>query len=111
MYGHWIGFTDIPSYVWLAQNRAMQVEARVSRGLKDELDCLRERAARVEQLQAELKNCTHRLRSMELYRTQLKVEEEIYIRLNHHALQLGMTKWSAIIWKWSNISCYLYSGR
>ncbi|KAI2656972.1 Girdin [Labeo rohita] len=57
-------------------NRALQVEARVSRGLKDELDCLRERAARVEQLQAELKNCTHRLRSMELYRTQLKEQQQ-----------------------------------
>uniref|UniRef100_A0A672MUX2 Girdin-like n=1 Tax=Sinocyclocheilus grahami TaxID=75366 RepID=A0A672MUX2_SINGR len=58
------------------ENRALQVEARVSRGLKDELDCQRERAARVEQLQAELKNCTHRLRSMELYRTQLKEQQQ-----------------------------------
>ncbi|KTG31287.1 hypothetical protein cypCar_00036345, partial [Cyprinus carpio] len=58
------------------ENRALQVEARVSRGLKDELDCLRERAARVEQLQTELKNCTHRLRSMELYRTQLKEQQQ-----------------------------------
>ncbi|XP_052471181.1 girdin isoform X1 [Carassius gibelio] len=58
------------------ENRALQVEARVSRGLKDELDCLRERAGRVEQLQAELKNCTHRLRSMELYRTQLQEQQQ-----------------------------------
>lgn len=87
VYGHWTDphFTDIPSNVWLAQNRSLQVEVRVSRGLKDELDCLRERAARVEQLQAELKNSTHRLRSMELYRTQLKVEEEIWLK--HHALE------------------------
>ncbi|XP_051515017.1 girdin-like isoform X2 [Myxocyprinus asiaticus] len=59
------------------ENRVLQVEARVSRGLKDELDCLRERAGRVEQLQVELKNCTHRLRSMELYHTQLK-EQQLY---------------------------------
>ncbi|XP_051505244.1 coiled-coil domain containing 88A isoform X1 [Myxocyprinus asiaticus] len=58
------------------ENRALQVEARVSRGIKDELDCLRERAGRVEQLQAELNNCTHRLRSMELYRTQLKEQQQ-----------------------------------
>ncbi|XP_048032357.1 coiled-coil domain containing 88A [Megalobrama amblycephala] len=58
------------------ENRSLQVEVRVSRGLKDELDCLRERAARVEQLQAELKNSTHRLRSMELYRTQLKEQQQ-----------------------------------
>lgn len=58
------------------ESRALQVEVRASRGLKDELDCLRERAARVEQLQTELKNCTHRLRSMELYRTQLKEQQQ-----------------------------------
>ncbi|XP_056113261.1 coiled-coil domain containing 88A [Rhinichthys klamathensis goyatoka] len=58
------------------ENRSLQVEVRVSRGVKDELDCLRERAARVEQLQAELKNSTHRLRSMELYRTQLKEQQQ-----------------------------------
>nr|XP_055034436.1 coiled-coil domain containing 88A [Misgurnus anguillicaudatus] len=58
------------------ENRALQVESRASRGLKDELDCLRERAARVEQLQVELKNSTHRLRSMDLYRTQLKEQQQ-----------------------------------
>ena len=55
------------------QNRALQGEVRVNRGLRDELDCLRERSAKAEQLQTELKSYTHRLRSMELYRTQLKV--------------------------------------
>ncbi|KAG9272472.1 girdin-like [Astyanax mexicanus] len=58
------------------ENRALQGEVRVSRGLRDELDCLRERAARAEQLQTELKTCTHRLRSMELYRTQLKEQQQ-----------------------------------
>ncbi|XP_076877467.1 coiled-coil domain containing 88A [Brachyhypopomus gauderio] len=58
------------------ENRALQGEVRVSRGLRDELDCLRERAARAEQLQTELKSCTHRLRSLELYRTQLKEQQQ-----------------------------------
>ncbi|XP_066505286.1 coiled-coil domain containing 88A [Hoplias malabaricus] len=58
------------------ENRALQGEVRVSRGLRDELDCLRERAARAEHLQTELKTCTHRLRNMELYRTQLKEQQQ-----------------------------------
>ena len=43
------------------------------RALRDELDCLRDRAGRAEQLQTELQSCTHRLRSLEVTRTQLKV--------------------------------------
>ncbi|KAK3535876.1 hypothetical protein QTP70_021175 [Hemibagrus guttatus] len=58
------------------ENRALQGEVRVSRSLRDEVDCLRERANRAEQLQMELKTCTHRLRSMELYRTQLKEQQQ-----------------------------------
>ncbi|TSK28113.1 Girdin [Bagarius yarrelli] len=58
------------------ENRALQGEVRVSRNLRDEVDCLRERANRAEQLQMELKTCMHRLRSMELYRTQLKEQQQ-----------------------------------
>ncbi|GAA6064877.1 coiled-coil domain containing 88A isoform X1 [Tachysurus ichikawai] len=58
------------------ENRALQGEVRVSRNLRDEVDCIRERANKAEQLQMELKTCTHRLRSMELYRTQLKEQQE-----------------------------------
>ncbi|XP_060784059.1 coiled-coil domain containing 88A isoform X2 [Neoarius graeffei] len=58
------------------ENRALQGEVRVSRNLRDEVDCLRERASKAEQLQMELKTCTHRLRNMELYRTQLKEQQQ-----------------------------------
>ncbi|XP_030621338.1 coiled-coil domain containing 88A [Chanos chanos] len=58
------------------ENRTLQGEARASRAIRDELDCLRERAAKAEQLQTELKNCTHRLRNLELYRTQLKEQQQ-----------------------------------
>lgn len=58
------------------ENRALQGEVRVSRNIRDEVDCLRERANRSEQLQMELKTCIHRLRSMELYRTQLKEQQQ-----------------------------------
>lgn len=55
------------------QNRSLQGDVRGMRALRDELDCARERAARSEQLQTELQSCKHRLRSLELTRTQLKV--------------------------------------
>ncbi|KAL2077397.1 hypothetical protein ACEWY4_026901 [Coilia grayii] len=58
------------------ENRTLQGEARVSRALRDELDCLRDRAGKAEQLQAELQSCTHRLRSLDLYRTQLKEQQQ-----------------------------------
>ncbi|TRY54743.1 hypothetical protein DNTS_031266 [Danionella cerebrum] len=66
------------------ENRTLQVEARVSRSLKDELDFLRERAAKVDQLQTELKNCTHRLRSMDFYRTQLKEQQSFSASLQEN---------------------------
>ncbi|CDQ83628.1 unnamed protein product [Oncorhynchus mykiss] len=55
------------------ENRSLQGEVRGMRALRDELDCLRDRAGRAEQLQTELQSCTHRLRSLEVTRTQLKV--------------------------------------
>ncbi|XP_031442766.1 coiled-coil domain containing 88A isoform X2 [Clupea harengus] len=58
------------------ENRTLQGEARVSRALRDELDCLRDRAAKAEQLQTELQSCTHRLRSLDLCRTQLKEQQQ-----------------------------------
>lgn len=81
-------FDLIPAGVWMylcicvsvcvcvsarMQNRSLQGDVRGMRALRDELDCARERAARSEQLQTELQSCKHRLRSLELTRTQLKV--------------------------------------
>ncbi|XP_047441386.1 coiled-coil domain containing 88A [Mugil cephalus] len=59
------------------ENRSLQGEVRGMRALRDELDCARERAARSEQLQAELQSCKHRLRSLELTRTQLKEQQQL----------------------------------
>ncbi|XP_063046686.1 coiled-coil domain containing 88A [Engraulis encrasicolus] len=58
------------------ENRTLAGEARGSRALCDELDCLRDRAAKADQLQTELQSCTHRLRSLDLYRTQLKEQQQ-----------------------------------
>ncbi|CAL8302005.1 unnamed protein product [Arctogadus glacialis] len=54
------------------ENRALQGELRGVRSLRDELDCARERSSRVEPLQQELLSLRHKLRSLELTRTQLK---------------------------------------
>ncbi|KAM8907853.1 coiled-coil domain containing 88A isoform 2-T3 [Spinachia spinachia] len=59
------------------ENRSLQGEVRGMRALRDELDCARERAARGEQLHTELQSCKHRLRSLELTRTQLKEQQQL----------------------------------
>lgn len=59
------------------ESRSLQSEVRGMRALRDELDCARERAARTEQLQGELQSCKHRLRSLELTRTQLKEQQQL----------------------------------
>lgn len=58
------------------------------RALRDELDCARERATRAEQLQSEVQNCKHRLRSLELTRTQLKV----HTVSTHESLRMCLSK-------------------
>ncbi|KAG9346510.1 hypothetical protein JZ751_006821 [Albula glossodonta] len=58
------------------ENRSLHGEARAARNLRDELDCLRERAAKADRLQSELQSCAHRLRSLDLYRTQLQEQQQ-----------------------------------
>ncbi|KAJ8246944.1 hypothetical protein GJAV_G00257040 [Gymnothorax javanicus] len=58
------------------ENRSLQTEARAAQNLRDELDCLRERAAKADRLQSELQSCAHRLRSLDLYRTQLQEQQQ-----------------------------------
>ncbi|XP_030224262.1 coiled-coil domain containing 88A [Gadus morhua] len=58
------------------ENRALQGELRGVRSLRDELDCARERSGRVEPLQQELLSLRHKLRSLELTRTQLKEQQQ-----------------------------------
>ncbi|XP_019945556.2 coiled-coil domain containing 88A isoform X1 [Paralichthys olivaceus] len=59
------------------ENRTLQGEVRGMRALRDELDCARERATRAEHLQTELQSCKHRLRSLDLTRTQLKEQQQL----------------------------------
>ncbi|XP_067104446.1 coiled-coil domain containing 88A isoform X1 [Osmerus mordax] len=63
------------------ENRSLNSEVRGMRALRDELDCLRERAGRAEQLQTELQSTKHRLRSLDLTRTQLKEQQQLCVAL------------------------------
>ncbi|KAK7922429.1 hypothetical protein WMY93_009331 [Mugilogobius chulae] len=59
------------------ENRSLQAEVRGMRTLRDELDFTRERAARTEHLQSELQSCKHKLRGLEITRTQLKEQQQL----------------------------------
>ncbi|KAJ0002890.1 hypothetical protein NQD34_008039 [Periophthalmus magnuspinnatus] len=59
------------------ENRSLQAEVRGMRVLRDELDCTRERATRAEHLQSELQSCKHKLRGLEIMRTQLKEQQQL----------------------------------
>uniref|UniRef100_A0AAV2MJK6 HOOK N-terminal domain-containing protein n=2 Tax=Knipowitschia caucasica TaxID=637954 RepID=A0AAV2MJK6_KNICA len=59
------------------EKRSLQAEVRGVRTLRDELDCSRERAVRAEHLQAELQSCKHKLRGLEIMRTQLKEQQQL----------------------------------
>ncbi|KAL0973865.1 hypothetical protein UPYG_G00212190 [Umbra pygmaea] len=63
------------------ENRSLQGDVRGMRALRDELDCFRERAARAEHFHTELQSCKHKLRSMEVTRTQLKEQQELCVAL------------------------------
>ncbi|XP_061786433.1 coiled-coil domain containing 88A isoform X1 [Nerophis lumbriciformis] len=59
------------------KSRSLQNEARVMRAMRDELDCVRERAARAEHLQHEVQSCKQRLHGLEMTRTQLKEQQQL----------------------------------
>ncbi|XP_010896641.2 girdin isoform X1 [Esox lucius] len=62
-------------------NRSLQGEVRGMRALRDELDCFRDRASRAEHLNTELQGCKHKLRSLEVTRTQLKEQQQLCMAL------------------------------
>ncbi|XP_061756165.1 coiled-coil domain containing 88A isoform X2 [Nerophis ophidion] len=59
------------------KSRCLQNEARVTRAMRDELDCVRERAARADHLQHEVQSCKQRLHGLEVTRTQLKEQQQL----------------------------------
>ncbi|XP_077465760.1 coiled-coil domain containing 88A isoform X2 [Stigmatopora argus] len=63
------------------ENRSLRNESRGLGALRDELDCTREKAARVEPLQNELQSCKQRLRGLEATRTWLKEQQQLCVAL------------------------------
>ncbi|MEQ2160088.1 hypothetical protein GOODEAATRI_029913, partial [Goodea atripinnis] len=64
-----VSFTDI----FVVQNQSLSCEARSVRVYRDEVDSLRERAARVDRLEAELSRCKEKLNDVHFYKTRVEV--------------------------------------
>ncbi|XP_077588783.1 coiled-coil domain containing 88A [Stigmatopora nigra] len=64
------------------ENRSLRNESRSLGALRDELDCTREKAARVEPLQNELQSCKQRLHGLEATRTWLKEQQQLCVALH-----------------------------
>ncbi|XP_023208631.1 protein Daple-like isoform X3 [Xiphophorus maculatus] len=54
------------------ENQSLSCEARSVRAYRDEVDALRERAARVDRLEAELSRCKERLNDVHFYKTRME---------------------------------------
>lgn len=59
--------------MFVDQNQSLSCEARSVRAYRDEVDALRERAARVDRLEAELSRCKERLNDVHFYKTRMEV--------------------------------------
>ena len=56
------------------QNQSLSCEARSARVYRDEVDSLRERAARVDRLETELTRCKEKLNDVHFYKTRVEVQ-------------------------------------
>lgn len=58
----------------VSQNQSLSCEARSVRVYRDEVDSLRERAARVDRLETELSRCKEKLNDVHFYKTRVEVK-------------------------------------
>ncbi len=58
------------------QNQSLSCEARSVRVYRDEVDSLRERAARVDRLETELTRCKERLNDVHFYKSRVEVQNK-----------------------------------
>lgn len=58
----------------VSQNQSLSCEARSVRAYRDEVDSLRERAARVDRLETELSRCKEKLNDVHFYKTRVEVK-------------------------------------
>lgn len=56
-----------------AQNQSLSCEARSVRAYRDEVDSLREKAARVDRLETELSRCKEKLNDVHFYKSRVEV--------------------------------------
>jgi hypothetical protein len=55
------------------QNQSLSTEARFVRAYQDEMDSMKERAARVDRLEAELTRCKEKLNDVHFYKSRVEV--------------------------------------
>lgn len=63
----------------VVQNQSLSCEARSVRAYRDEVDSLRERASRVDRLEAELLRCKEKLNDVHFYKTRVEVQTGLYV--------------------------------
>lgn len=77
--------------VCVVQNQSLSCEARSVRVYRDEVDSLRERAARVDRLETELTRCKEKLNDVHFYKTRVEVQTQLHTAhqyiLNHHVMK------------------------
>lgn len=61
--------------VCVVQNQSLSCEARSVRAYRDEVDSLREKAARVDRLETELTRCKEKLNDVHFYKSRVEVLE------------------------------------
>lgn len=62
----------------MVQNQSLSCEARSVRVYRDEVDSLRERAARVDRLETELNRCREKLNDVQFYKTRIEVPTQLH---------------------------------
>lgn len=65
-------------HVCVIQNQSLSCEARSVRAYRDEVDSLRERAARVDRLETELSRCKEKLNDVHFYKTRVEVQPQYH---------------------------------
>lgn len=71
------------------QNQSLSCEARSIRAYRDEVDSLRERAARVDRLETELSRCKEKLNDVHFYKTRMEVQNTATLLISIDKLHKG----------------------
>jgi len=74
--------------VCVAQNQSLSCEARSVRVYRDEVDSLRERAARVDRLETELTRCKEKLNDVHFYKTRMEVHTALHATHQHNTITI-----------------------